>query len=119
MYQQSLEPKDHREVINTITDIARAADVQIIALKPREALRRAKSEIYEKIFFDVIIQSESYHGIGKFISRLESNQIVFIVESLTIDRIGDSKKSKKDELDFGTEALEAKFTISELYFKDT
>jgi len=116
-FQESFGPRDRREIINTITNIARSSGVDIIALRPQERAKKVKSEIYDKVFFDVDIQANNYHEIGKFLSRLESNPIIFIAESIIIEPVSDTRKTKKTELDIELEKLGARLTISQLFFK--
>jgi Tfp pilus assembly protein PilO len=116
-YKENFGYRDRREIINMITNIARSSGVNILALRPQEKAKKVKSEIYDKVFFDVDIQANSYHEIGKFISRLESNPVIFIVESIVIEPTSDTKRTKKTELEIELEKLGARLTISQLFFK--
>jgi len=113
-----MEPKDRREIINTITNIARVADVKIISLKPDEKRKVIKSDIYDKVFFDIIIETDSYHKIGEFISQLENNPVIFIAESLNLEKGVASRVSKTQDTDITFDKLEARLIISELFFKE-
>ena len=77
-------------------------------------LNRIKSELYKKNFFNLIIEVDDYHQLGKFISELENNSsIIFIIDSLAVERIrsfvgtGSSRRAEK---------LRVELIISELFF---
>ena len=110
-YQKRLQPKDPREVINTITIIARTSGVEINALKPLPERGRVKSKIFDKIFFNVKVQVDSYNKLGSFISKLENSSLIFIVESLVLEQASDSKAAQGGN-------LRAELDISQLFFKD-
>ena len=89
LYRETFRPRDNREIINRITNLAKADGVCINSLKPQEGLfggRKAISQIYNKKFFNLAIEVDSYHQLGKFISSLESDPMMFMVGSLWIGR---------------------------------
>ena len=89
LYRETFRPRDKREIINRITNLAKAAGVRINSLKPQEEhsrSRKAISKIYNEMFFNLAIEVDSYHQLGKFISSLESDPMMFMVGSLWIGR---------------------------------
>lgn len=90
-YKHAFEPKDSRKIINTITNLAAATTgVEIVSLKPQKMSTgpdREGSKIYDKAFFHLAIKVEGYHQLATFISSLENNPIMFIIESLQVNDI--------------------------------
>jgi hypothetical protein len=80
-YKDILNRKDISLVLNRISDIAKKSGVKIIWLKP---VAPQDYSIYIKYSFDLAVDVDNYHTLGKFISALESNPDVYFVERLTI-----------------------------------
>lgn len=77
-----LNKKDTSSVINTISDIAKESDVKIALIKPE---RQEDYTAYIKYPFSLSINTDKYHSIGKFISRLENYKgIYIIIETMNI-----------------------------------
>jgi len=115
LYKEKISPKDSREIINTLTELARSAGAKIISLKPQEGLFRGgggATEVYNKVFFNLTIQVEGYHQLGRFISRLENNPMLFIVESVQVSGL-----TSHPELTAKPEKLQIELIISKLFFK--
>jgi hypothetical protein len=111
LYKKTFKPKDRREIINRITELATASGVKIISLKPQDRSPRSKikSEVYDENFFNLSIQVKSYHQLGRFISRLENSPAMFfVVESAHIVRTS--------ELIARPEKLRVELVVSELFF---
>ena len=90
LYRENLRPKENREIINTITNLARDTGVEVTALRPRELRvpgQRAKRVIYDKIFFHLSIKVDSYIQLSKFINNLEKSAMIFVIDSLKIKRL--------------------------------
>lgn len=81
-YRNVLPQKDVSETLNTINTLARDAGVKIVSMKPLPADQT--STAYAKTSFDVALSASSYHALGRFISSLESNQDVYILEFVDI-----------------------------------
>lgn len=116
MYKESYKLKDSREIINTITNLAQASGVKIISLKPQDRppeRMRARGRIYDKIFFNLLIQVDDYYQISKFISRLENSPMLFFIESLDVRR----EEAAETELPMLPEKLDIKLIISKLFFQ--
>ena len=116
VYKQRFKQRDRSEIIDTITNLATATGVKIISLKPQEKSQSAtKGEIYDKVFFHLSISVNSYHQLGKFISKLENNPIIIIVESLRVrEPSSTSAAAQRDE----SEELKVELIISEVFLKD-
>jgi hypothetical protein len=115
-YKEKFKRRDRREIINTITSLATATGVKIISLTPVEQIPgdiKSKSEIYDKVFFKLAIQVESYHQLGRFISRLENNAVMFAVNSFGLSLSSGREIKLAPEL----EKMPVKLVISEVYFK--
>ncbi|MFH1457891.1 MAG: type 4a pilus biogenesis protein PilO [Candidatus Omnitrophota bacterium] len=80
-YKNLLERRDVSNVINTISDIASATDVSITSMRPNH---QEKYPEYVKIPYKLELATESYHNLGRFLSRLESHEDVFMVDSIDI-----------------------------------
>ena len=80
-YTGLLPEKDASAIVNTISSIAKESGVQVVSLEPG---RQEKQPLYIKYPFMINIRAESYHAIGKFISKLESRSGVYSVEALSI-----------------------------------
>ncbi len=76
-YKDAINKKDASSVINTIGDIANESGVKITSLRPGE---EKASQFYTTYPFDLVVNAETYHDIGKFISRLESHPDIYMVE---------------------------------------
>jgi len=81
MYKDAIGKKNVSAIINTISNMAKDTEVNIISLKPEDA---QADSFYMRYPFTLDIQADNYHSIGKFISRLESSPDIYIVELLTI-----------------------------------
>ncbi|MFC1657892.1 hypothetical protein ACFL1D_00750 [Candidatus Omnitrophota bacterium] len=115
VYQERLQSQDIRQIINKITDIARSSKIDITAIKPQAQTSQSKSKIYDKTFFEVSLSADGYHELGEFISRLENDPIVFVVESLTLNRGTDLNQIQSDTTEV---KLKARLIISQLFFID-
>jgi len=84
-YKESINKKDLSSVITHISDIAGEAGVQIVSLRPKE---EKKELLYKRYPFELAVKSKGYHAIGKFISRLESDPDIYLVENMEIRSAG-------------------------------
>ncbi len=115
-YKEKFKREDRREIINTITSLATATGVKIISLAPVEQISwdiKSKSEIYDKVFFKLTIQVDSYHELGRFISRLENNTVMFAVNSLGLG----FSSAREIKLALEVVKMPVELVISEVYFK--
>jgi len=116
LYKSTLKARDSREIISTIMNLATESGVNITLLRPKEQTsvsnRMRRGAIYDKVFFDLSIQVDSYHQLGKFISRLENDPMMFSIESLRIDI-----SATEMEL-ISPKKMQVDLTVSQLFFKE-
>lgn len=84
LYKSSLNKKDASLVMNTVNNLARDSGVKIVSIKPQSEKRYP---VYIKYPFDLNVEAESYHAIGKFISKLESHPQIYLVEQVTLRKV--------------------------------
>ncbi|MFH1339275.1 MAG: hypothetical protein ABIH40_05490 [Candidatus Omnitrophota bacterium] len=116
LYKGKFKQRDRREIINTITSLATATGARIISLTPLEQVSgdmKVKSEIYDKAFFKVIVQVDSYHHLGRFVSSLENAPVMLTVNSLGLSVSSGRGLRLSPEL----EKMPVELIISVVYFK--
>ncbi len=77
--KKSVNSKDMNTSLNTIAAIAKENSVKIISIRPTEQTTFA---LYVKYPFELMVSVDSYHSLGKFISKLENHPNVFSVDVL-------------------------------------
>ena len=82
LYKDLLNKKDAASAINTFGNIAKESNVDIISIKPYP---EQKFTEYIKIPFELSVNAPNYHSLGKFISRIENQQDVYMIDSLSIN----------------------------------
>lgn len=75
-YKEVINNKDVSLAIDTFSDLAKASSVKIISLRPATEEDRG---IYTRYSFELAIEAEDYHALGKFVSRLESHPYIYSV----------------------------------------
>lgn len=80
-YKKYVNKKDINSTMNTLTNIAQVSGVKIISVKPLAERVFVQHSEYP---FNLKIEAESYHQLGRFISRLESNPDIYNVQSAHI-----------------------------------
>lgn len=80
-YKNLLAKKDAGSVINTVSNIAKESGVKIVSVKPSAEQRQAD---YIKFPLNLVLSVPNYHTLGRFISKIESYQDVYVVESIEI-----------------------------------
>jgi len=80
-YKNLFTKKDASLVINTTGNIAKELGIRIVSIRPGAEQRYPD---YIKLPFDLVVSSFSYHTLGKFISKLESCQYVYVIEVVDI-----------------------------------
>jgi Tfp pilus assembly protein PilO len=80
-YKNLLAEKDPNLTINSIGNIAKETGVNITSIKPEPQQRYPD---YIKAPFSLSISTSDYHALGDFISRLETNENVCIVDYIGI-----------------------------------
>ncbi|HTY44953.1 MAG TPA: type 4a pilus biogenesis protein PilO [Patescibacteria group bacterium] len=107
--KKTVNGKDMNTSLNTIAAVAKENSVRIISIRPAE---QATFNLYTKYPFELMVSVDSYHALGKFISKLESHPSVFSVDLLEM---------KPQEFLQGeklVEKLTVKMTISTLLFQN-
>lgn len=82
LYKKFINNKEIKLIINTLRNIAKESSVKIVAIKPAV---EQKYPQYTKYPFDLTVETENYHFIGKFISELESHPDIYLVNSAVIN----------------------------------
>jgi len=82
-YSRLLVKKDPSSVINSINEMARASGIKILSIRP--ALEQEYPD-YIKSTFDLSVQADTYHTLGKFVSKVENYGDVYMVDSVDIRR---------------------------------
>jgi Tfp pilus assembly protein PilO len=101
VYKNVLVKKDVSSVINTVSNIAKESGVKIISVRP---VSEKKYPDYIKFPFSLMLSAADYHTLGRFISKIESYQDVYLVEAMDIR----SQEQKKE--------LTVNLTISSIAF---
>lgn len=102
-YKDLLGKKDASYIMNTLSNIAKESGIKIISIRP------SGEQVFPefvKLPFDLIVSSADYHALGKFISRIEDYQDVYMVENIDIS----PDRQKKE--------LSVNLTISSIAFKN-
>lgn len=81
-YKNLLPPRDASQTMNTINGLAGDAGLNVISFRTPKT--EDKDQDYVKTIFEMSLGAPSFHALGKFISSLENNQEVLIVESVDI-----------------------------------
>jgi Tfp pilus assembly protein PilO len=93
LYKNLLSQKDASSVMNTVSDIARDSNVRLISIKPA---REENQPLYIKYPFVLVIASDNYHAIGKFISKLESQSGIYFINTISIRSQEESRTPDKE-----------------------
>lgn len=102
-YKSLFVRKDASIIMSTINDIAKEAGIKIISFRP---LQEQRFEDYVKIPFDLMIIAPNYHALGKFISKVESYNDIYIVDLVSL------------KFEEETEELSVGLMISSVVFSD-
>lgn len=87
--------KDLYETINNLNVMAREFSVKITSIKPAGQVDAA---LYTKFPFELIIEADNYHQIGKFIGKIESSPNIYRVESLDLHPPQDTQGGKPQKM---------------------
>lgn len=104
VYKNFLRDKDENLLMRSINEIARAADVRIVSIRP--SFQQVVSEYILEYPFELTVETEDYHALGRFISKVENYADFYLVEQLNIQYAAD------------TEKLTAKLRLSYVVFKN-
>ncbi|MGE5197716.1 MAG: hypothetical protein ACM3IL_04355, partial [Deltaproteobacteria bacterium] len=85
------------------------AGVKILSLRP---LPEEGFPLYVKYTYDLTLEANSYHAMGKFISKIESSPFIFKVEYISMQPQANIQKGKLElitaNLKISTVLLKAK-----------
>lgn len=90
-YKSLINGKDVSLAINNLNIIAKDAGVKINSIKPEQTKIEG---IYETYSFQLEISAQNYENVGNFISSLESDPMIFIIDSMKF-------KPQKEEVEIG------------------
>ena len=98
-YKELLARKDSNKVIDAFSKIAQETGIKITGIRPANEQQLSG---YTKTPFDLVLSVPSFHALGKFIGRIESDKDVYMVDNLEI-------RSQKE-----TKELDVNLTISQI-----
>jgi len=87
-FKNYLSKKDAGLAIDTISNIAKELGIKIISIRPEAELKFAQ---YTKAPFEISLGINNYHDLGKFISKMENSNEVYIIETITAKRESEGK----------------------------
>lgn len=79
-FKDYLSKKDSGITINTISNIAKDLGIKIVSIRPEAEVKFAQ---YTKAVFEISFVAANYHDLGKFVSKMESSNDVYVIESIT------------------------------------
>ena len=80
-YKSFVNAKDAAQLSDAISNIAAAANAKIVSFRP---MTEENFPVYSRFPFDIRVETNDYHSLGRFIGSLESHQYLYDVESLKI-----------------------------------
>lgn len=80
-YKGLLKRKDASLVINLVSKIAKDYNVKVISIKPNA---QENYSGYVKYPFALTLSADSYHKVGKFINKIESDPDIYFFDALNI-----------------------------------
>lgn len=92
VYKTFVNNKDISLSIPTLTNIAGSSSVKIVSVKPQA---EQGYPLYIKYPFDLKVEANNYHVLGKFISNLESHPNIYNVESVRITPQANQQKQRE------------------------
>lgn len=101
--KEAVSNLDAGSVMNIINNLARASGVKVTSIRPGT---EKQLQEHTKLPFNVALALDSYHALGKFVSKLESEKNIFTVDSLEMS------------LDSQTKTLTANILIHNIFLKD-
>jgi hypothetical protein len=108
LYKDFINRKDPTALVNSFNNIARVTGVTITSLKPG---RLQDLPMYSKYSFSMAVTASSFSQLGKFISKLESDPDIFLVDTAAV-RVGG-----RSEEDQAKDYLSLDLNVSTIMFK--
>lgn len=97
--------KDISSVIQTINGIAKEYNIKISGMKPNAEIR---TTVYTKYPFELTITADTYHSVGKFISKIENHPDRYFIDRMVMRYTAVGKES----------GIAADITFSTMVFKN-
>ncbi len=88
-YKKLLAKKDASLIINTITNIARESGIKIVSIRP---VSEQRYQEYIKFPFNLTLIASDYHALSKFISKVETYQDLYSVDSIDMRTVAQTKE---------------------------
>lgn len=107
VYEDFVNRKDISVAMNIISEIAQDFSINVISIRPAAPLERP---LYTKYFFELRLEAQNYHNIGRFISNLESRSELYSVEGLKILPVYSADQQRR--------TLSFDLTLSTILIKD-
>ncbi|MCM8781144.1 MAG: type 4a pilus biogenesis protein PilO [Candidatus Omnitrophica bacterium] len=85
-YKRFINTKDVNLTMNNLIALIDDPAIKIISIKPN---REQGVGIYIKYPFDLVIETNSYHALAKFINKVENHPDVYIIESADIKPVSE------------------------------
>lgn len=101
LYKDLLHKKDATVALSTLDNLAKESNINILSIRPYPV---EEFTDYIKISFELSLNAPNYHSLGKFISRIENQQDVYMIDSLSI-RANNELKGLNVSLKVNTIAL--------------
>lgn len=92
-YQGMLMEKNEAAITDKITKLAKDSNIKIISIEPGT---QEKQPLYIKYPFILTIDADSYHTVGKFISKIENYSDLYSVGAISIKPIEESEASTQE-----------------------
>jgi len=80
-YKKVFTKKDISYVLDSVSKIAKNAQVQFVSIKPMDS---EVAQDYIKSAFLITVTSPTYHGLANFISQVEASSDLYIVGEVSI-----------------------------------
>ncbi|MDD4894426.1 MAG: type 4a pilus biogenesis protein PilO [Candidatus Omnitrophica bacterium] len=81
LYKNTFTKKDPSSITNTLAGLAKDSDVTLVSIKPGN---EENQPFYTKTSFNMLITANSYHALGKFISKIENEPDIYFIDEIKI-----------------------------------
>lgn len=80
-YKKMLNTKDTSGILDSITNLAKSSGIKILSMKPQI---QKDQPLYTYLSYDLNVNADKFYKIGKFITLLENDPLVFFIDNLSI-----------------------------------
>ena len=91
-YKKFVNRKDISVAMNIMSELAQDFSINVISIRPE---MQQENPLYTRHFFSLKLETDNYHDLGKFISKLESRSELYSVGNLKIMPMYSFDKAKK------------------------